>query len=79
MMGIPGDLQPATKPQLGAQMLAEALDDGIEVPWAAADEVYGQDPELRKLCEERGVGYVLVRGGLLVPCDRALRRENARR
>ncbi len=58
LMGIPGDLQPATKPQLGAQMLAEALDAGIEVPWAAADEVYGQDPELRKLCEERGVGYV---------------------
>ena len=58
MMGIPGHLQPATKPQLGAQMLAEALDAGIEVPWAAADEVYGQDPGLRELCEERGVGYV---------------------
>ena len=58
MMGIPGDLQPATKPQLGAQMLAEALDAGIEAGWAAAGEVYGQDPELRKLCEERGVGYV---------------------
>src|ERR1039457_6131691 len=39
MMGIPDYLQPATKPQLGAQMLAEALDAGIEVPWAAADEV----------------------------------------
>src|SRR6266571_8824073 len=58
MMGIPAHLQPATKPQLGAQMLAETLDAGIEVPWAAADEVYGQDPELRKLCEERGAGYV---------------------
>lgn len=39
MMGIPGDLQPATKPQLGAQMLAEALDAGTEVGWAAADEM----------------------------------------
>jgi SRSO17 transposase len=58
MMGIPDHLQPATKPQLGAQMLAEMLDAGIEVPWAAADEVYGQDPGLRKMCEERGVGYV---------------------
>ena len=58
MMGIPDHLQSATKPQLGAQMLAEALDAGIKVPWAAADEVHGQDPELRKLCEERGVGYV---------------------
>ena len=44
MMGIPDHLQPATKPQLGAQMLAEALDAGIEVPGVAADEVYGQDP-----------------------------------
>ena len=58
MMGIPGHLQPATKPQLGAQMLAEKLDAGIEVPWAAADEVYGQDPGLRELCEEPGAGYV---------------------
>jgi SRSO17 transposase len=59
MMGIPDHLQPATKPQLGAQVLAETLDAGIEVPWVAADEVYGQDPGLRELCEERGVGYVL--------------------
>jgi SRSO17 transposase len=59
MMGIPAHLQPATKPELGAQMLAETLDAGIEVPWAAGDEVYGQDPGLRELCEERGVGYVL--------------------
>lgn len=63
-MGIPAHLQPATKPQLGAQMLAEMLDAGIEIPWLAADEVYGQDPGLRKLCEERGVGYVLA-----VPCS----------
>lgn len=64
MMGIPAHLQPATKPQLGAQMLAEMLDAGIEVPWLAADEVYGQDPGLRDLCEEHGVGYVLG-----VPCS----------
>ena len=59
MMGIPAHLRPATKPQLGAQMLAEMLGAGIEIPWLAADEVYGQDPGLRKLCEERGIGYVL--------------------
>jgi len=35
------------------------LDAGTGVPWLAADEVYGQDPVLRDLCEERGVGYVL--------------------
>jgi SRSO17 transposase len=58
-MGIPAHLQPATRPQPGAQMLAEMLEAGIEIPWVAADEVYGQDPGLRELCEERGTGYVL--------------------
>ncbi len=38
MMGLPDALEPATEPQLGAQMLAETLDAGIEVPWVAADE-----------------------------------------
>jgi len=64
MMGIPADQQPATKPQLGAEMLAEMLDAGIKLPWLAADEIYGQDPGLRELCEKRGVGYVMG-----VPCS----------
>ena len=87
MMGIPGDLQPATKPQLGAQMLAETLDAGIEVPWAAADEVYGQDPGLREVCEERGVGYVFgvacsfrvtLPSGARMRADEALRKVPGR-
>ena len=58
MMGIPAHLRPATRPQPGAQMLAEMPGAGIEIPWVAADEVYGQDPGLRELCEERGAGYM---------------------
>ena len=87
MMGIPDHLQPATKPQLGAQVLAETLDAGIEVPWVAADEVYGQDPGLRDLCEERGVGYVLgvacsfrvpLSSGAKMRADQALKKVPAR-
>ena len=87
MMGIPGDLQPATKPQLGAQLLAETLDAGIEIPWAAPDEVYGQDPGLRELCEERGVGYVFgvacsfrvtLSSGAKMRADEALKKVPAR-
>jgi len=87
MMGLPDDLQAATKPQLGAQMLAEMLDAGIKVPWVAADEVYGQDPGLRELCEERGAGYVLgvacsfrltLPSGARMRADKALKKVPAR-
>jgi SRSO17 transposase len=87
MMGIVGELQPATKPQLGAQMLAGTLDAGIEVPWTAADEVYGQDPGLRELCEERAVGYVFgvacsfrvtLPSGARMRADEALRKVPGR-
>jgi SRSO17 transposase len=87
MMGIPDHLQPATKPQPGAQMLAEMLDAGIQVPWLAADEVYGQDPGLREVCEERGAGYVLgvacsfrvtLPSGAKVRADEALAKVPAR-
>src|ERR1022692_2377738 len=87
LMGIPAHLQPATKPQLGAQILAEMPDAGIDIPWVAADEVYGQDPGLRKLCEERGAGYVLgvprsfrvtLPSGARIRADKALMKVPAR-
>lgn len=63
-MGIPADLQFATKPELGVQLLAEQLSAGVELPWCAADEVYGRDPALREYCQKHGIGYVLG-----VPCS----------
>ena len=32
-------------------------------PWVSGDEVYGQDPHLRHLLQERQVGYVLAIAG----------------
>ncbi|WP_419197547.1 IS701 family transposase [Microbispora hainanensis] len=61
--GVPDEIAFATKPALAAQMIAAALDAGIDAPWVTGDEVYGQDPRLRALLEARQVGYVLVIAG----------------
>jgi SRSO17 transposase len=58
--GIPPDTAFATKPSLAGQMIGRALDSGTPAAWAAADEVYGQDPKLRAGLACRGLGYVLA-------------------
>jgi SRSO17 transposase len=58
--GVPDQVGFATKPALAARMLARTLDAGIDVRWFAGDEVYGQDPALRRQLRARGVGYVVA-------------------
>jgi SRSO17 transposase len=58
--GVPAETPFATKPQLAARMIADALDAATPAGWVAGDEVYGNDPALRKLLHERGIGYVLA-------------------
>jgi SRSO17 transposase len=58
--GIPQDTAFATKPALATEMITRALDAGTPAAWVAADEVYGQDPELRAELARRGLGYVLA-------------------
>ncbi|WP_351237572.1 IS701 family transposase [Streptomyces sp. NPDC002133] len=50
----------ATKPELAARMIARFLDAGHRARWVAGDEVYGGNPRLRTVLEERGSGYVLA-------------------
>ncbi|WP_434100919.1 IS701 family transposase [Streptomyces parvulus] len=50
----------ATKPELAGRMIGRFLDAGHHVGWVAGDEVYGGNPRLRALLEERGVSYVLA-------------------
>jgi len=47
--GVPDAVTCATKPQLAQRMFTRALAAGVRVPWVTADEVYGSDPELRRL------------------------------
>ena len=41
-------------------MIARFLDVCHSAPWVAGDEVYGGNPKLRTVLEERGTGYVLA-------------------
>ena len=58
--GVPEGTAFATKPALARQMITRALDAGTPAAWATADEVYGQDPQLRAELARRGLGYVLA-------------------
>ncbi|MBT2377351.1 transposase [Streptomyces sp. ISL-111] len=40
--GIPEEIEFATKPRLAWEMIAAALDAGVEAPWVTGDEAYGQ-------------------------------------
>jgi SRSO17 transposase len=58
--GVPPDTAFAAKPALAREMIGRALDAGAPAAWAAAGEVYGQDPRLRAELARRGLGYVLA-------------------
>jgi SRSO17 transposase len=62
--GIPEDLEFATKPQLGTEIVKELLAEGRCPPWVTGDEVYGRDARLRAFLEDQATGYVLK-----IPCS----------
>ena len=62
--GLPGDLEFATKPALGAEIVTLLLAERSCPPWVTGDEVYGRDAKLRTLLEDRRTGYVLK-----IPCS----------
>jgi SRSO17 transposase len=49
--GIPADAEFATKPVMARAMLGRALDAGVPVSWATADEAYGMDYKFRRFLE----------------------------
>jgi SRSO17 transposase len=59
-VGVPADVEFATKPALAKVMLERTVAAGVRARWLAGDEVYGADPELRRWCRSQGLGYVLV-------------------
>jgi SRSO17 transposase len=58
--GVPEDTTFAAKATLARQMIVRALDAGTPAAWVTADEVYGQDPQLRSGLARRGLGDVLA-------------------
>ncbi|MEZ3181801.1 IS701 family transposase [Streptomyces pimonensis] len=71
--GIADETEFATKPRLAWEMIAAALDAGVEAPWVTGDEAYGQDPQLRARLEEAGIGYVMA-----VACSTRVRINSGR-
>jgi len=57
---MPETVRFTTKPRLASEMIAAALNAGINVSWVTGDEAYGQDPRLRAALETRGTGYVMA-------------------
>jgi SRSO17 transposase len=53
--GIPLPVRFATKPQLAAEMIDDALDAGVPAAWATADEVYGNSPAFAARLRTRGI------------------------
>jgi hypothetical protein len=66
--GIGGEVPFATKPRLAKKMLARAVKAGVPFRWAAGDEVYGSNPELREWLESEKKGYVAA--GRPTPANR---------
>lgn len=58
--GVPQETGFATKPALARQLIEQALDAGVLVGSVTGDEVYGNDPDLRKALHDRGITYVLA-------------------
>jgi SRSO17 transposase len=58
--GVPATVQFATKPGLARQMLERAFAADVPATWVAGDEIYGDDPDLRRWLETGGHAYVLA-------------------
>jgi len=59
-VGIPDDIAFSTKPAIAREMIASALDSGLQCAFVLADSVYGSDYTLRRMLEDRGQPYVLA-------------------
>jgi SRSO17 transposase len=60
--GVPDDVEFASKGELGRGLLARFLDAGGRAAWLTGDEVYGDDPALRRFAESRELDYVMAIG-----------------
>jgi SRSO17 transposase len=60
--GLGADFAFCTKTALALRQARRALEAGVEVDWAAGDEVYGRSSALRGFFEDNTVGYVFAVG-----------------
>src|SRR5262245_14288958 len=72
--GIPPEVKFATKPALGRRMIERAQQARAPFQWVTGDEVYGNDGQMRRWLEGRGIFYVLA-----VSCQYQVFYQGARR
>jgi SRSO17 transposase len=70
--GVPEEVAFATKPQLARRMLERAFVAGVPAAWVTGDEIYGNDPDLRRWLEAERHPYVLA-----VSCSHAIWRNGS--
>jgi SRSO17 transposase len=58
--GVPQGAGHRTKPEIAKEMVARALDAGVNAAWVVADEVYGASGSFRRALEGRAQRYVLA-------------------
>jgi len=59
-VGVPEEVEFATKPQLARKMLQRAFNANVPAEWVTADEVYGGDRRLRLWLEQQQQAYVIA-------------------
>jgi SRSO17 transposase len=59
-VGVPDEVEFATKAHLAKKMLQRAFNAGVPAAWVTADEVYGGDRRLRLWLEEQQQAYVMA-------------------
>jgi len=57
--GVPADVVFRTKPELGSEMVRQAVDRGVPFRWVGADSVYGDSPTFVRGVRELGKWYVV--------------------
>jgi SRSO17 transposase len=67
----------STKPELGQEMLARAVEAGIPFGWVTADEAYGQVGRLRWWMEQNGIAHVVAVPRTQMVISMRLRQERA--
>ncbi len=70
-VGVPDEVEFATKPELAQQMLRRAVEAGVAAAWVTGDSVYGGHSGLRNWLEARPLAYVLA----LSPKDTLVNRQ----
>lgn len=62
--GVPEDIEFKTKPELGSDLIHDAVENNVPFGWVNGDSVYGRSIKFRESIDADGITYMLD-----IPCD----------